>query len=140
MLFKNVTFLISVILAKSKIILSVLIFDDYMKKHHLNLMKILVQHQVIIANIMISLFCSFANHINIIVENLLKIQHHAVLNEKIKNSCTNVKKEEKQCTMLQIRMKVAEYESSFIIFIEFQFIINDVKVLQKQQNYLKMYI
>jgi Na+/citrate or Na+/malate symporter len=42
--------------------------------------------------------------------------------------------------MLQIRMKVVEHESSFITFIEFQFIIDDVKALQKQQNYLKMYI
>lgn len=41
--------------------------------------------------------------------------------------------------MLQIRMKVVEHEFSFITFTEFQFIIDDVKALQKQQNYLKMY-
>ncbi len=41
--------------------------------------------------------------------------------------------------MLQIRMKVVEREFSFITFTEFQFIIDDVKALQKQQNYLKMY-
>ncbi len=35
-------------------------------------------------------------------------------------------------------MKVVEHESSFITFAEFQFIIDDMKVLQKQQNYLKM--
>jgi len=89
---------------------------------------------------MILLLHSFANHINIIVENLLKTQCYAILNEKIKSIHTDVKREEKQCIILQIRMKVVEHESSFIIFIEFQFIIIDVKVLQKQQNYLKMYI
>ncbi len=35
-------------------------------------------------------------------------------------------------------MKVVEHKSSFITFAEFQFIIDDMKVLQKQQNYLKM--
>jgi len=36
-------------------------------------------------------------------------------------------------------MKVVEHEFSLITFTEFQFIIDDVKALQKQQNYLKMY-
>jgi hypothetical protein len=89
---------------------------------------------------MISLLHSFSDHINIIIENLLKTWCHAVSNEKIKNIHTDVKKEERQCTMLQIRMKVTEHESSFITFAEFQFIINNMKTLQKQQNYLKMYI
>jgi hypothetical protein len=101
-------------------------------------MMILAQHQAITVNIMISLSHSSSDHTNIIIENLLKIQHHAVLNEKIRNTCADVKREERQHTMLQIRMKVAEHESSFITFTEFQFIIDDMKTLQKQQNYLKM--
>jgi hypothetical protein len=72
MFFESVTFLIFIVFTKSKIASSVLILNDHMKKHHLNSMKILVHHQVIIANIMISSSCSFANHINIIIENLLK--------------------------------------------------------------------
>ncbi len=36
-------------------------------------------------------------------------------------------------------MKVVEHEFLFIIFDEIQSIIDDVKILQKQQNYLKMY-
>jgi len=44
MLFKNVTFLISVILAELKIISFVLTFNDHMKKHYLNSMKILANH------------------------------------------------------------------------------------------------
>jgi hypothetical protein len=80
-----------------------------MKKHHLNLMKILAQHQVIITDIMISLLHSFTDHINIIVKNLLKIQYYAVLNKKIKSIYADVKRKKKQRTMLQIRMKVIEY-------------------------------
>ncbi len=42
--------------------------------------------------------------------------------------------------LLQIRMKVVEHEFSFIIFNEIQNVINDMKILQRQQNYLKMCI
>jgi len=40
--------------------------------------------------------------------------------------------------LLQTRMKVIEHEFLFIILDEIQSIINDVKILQRQQNYLKM--
>jgi len=138
MLFKSVTFFILITFAKSKIISSVSIINDHMKKYHLNSAKTLTQHQAIIVNIMISSLHSFSDHINIIVKNLLKTQCHAVLNEKIRSIYMNVKREERQHILLQIRMKVAEHEFSFVIFTEFQFIIKNMKVLQRQQNYLKM--
>jgi len=37
-------------------------------------------------------------------------------------------------------MKVVKHEFSFIILDEIQNIIDDVKILQRQQNYLKMYV
>ncbi len=40
--------------------------------------------------------------------------------------------------LLQTRMKVVEHEFSFVILNEIQSIIDDVKILQRQQNYLKM--
>ncbi len=140
MFFKSVTFLISVILAKSKIISSVLIINNHMKKHYLNSAKTLTQRQAIIMNIIISSLHSFSNYINIIIESLLKTQYHAVLNEKIRSIYVNVKREKRQYTLLQIRMKVVEHKSSSVTFAEFQLIIKNVKVLQRQQNYLKMYI
>ena len=42
--------------------------------------------------------------------------------------------------LLQTRMKVVKHEFSFVILDEIQSIIDDVKVLQRQQNYLKMCI
>ncbi len=40
--------------------------------------------------------------------------------------------------LLQTRMKVVKHELLFITFNEIQSIIDDVKILQRQQNYLKM--
>jgi len=119
-LFKNVTFFIFVILVELKITSLILILSDFMKKHFLNstitlaqhqtiIMNIIIssfhslsnstitlaQHQTIIMNIIISSFHSLSNYTNIIVENLLKTKHYAVLNKKIKSACTDVKREER---------------------------------------------
>jgi len=40
--------------------------------------------------------------------------------------------------LLQTRMKVVEHEFSFVTLNDIQSIIDDMKILQKQQNYLKM--
>lgn len=95
MLFKNVTSFISVILTESEIISSVSTFNDHMKKQHLNSMMIFNQHEAIIMNIMTSLFHSFSDYINIIVESLLKTWCYIILNEKIESICADVKKEER---------------------------------------------
>ena len=94
-LFKNVTFFIFVILVELKITSLILILSDFMKKHFLNSTITLAQHQTIIINIIISSFHSLSNYTNIIVENLLKTKHYAVLNKKIKSACTDVKREER---------------------------------------------
>ncbi len=41
--------------------------------------------------------------------------------------------------LLQTRMKVVKHEFLFITLDKIQNVINDVKILQRQQNYLKMY-
>jgi len=101
-------------------------------------MKSLAQHQMIIINIMTSLIQSFSDFTSISLKNLLKIHYHAALNENIRSICVNVERKERQCILLQTRMKVVEHEFSFITLNEIQSIIDDVKILQKQQNYLKM--
>jgi len=40
--------------------------------------------------------------------------------------------------LLQTKMKVVKHEFSFIILDKIQSIIDDVKILQRKQNYLKM--
>ncbi len=61
-----------------------------------------------------------------------------MLNEDIRNTYVDVERKEKQCILLQTRMKVVKHEFSFIILDKIQSIIDDVKILQRQQNYLKM--
>ena len=101
-------------------------------------MKSLTQHQAIIINIMISSIWLFFDFANVSLKNLLKTRHHAALNENIRSIYIDVEREERQRTLLQSRMKVVEYELSFITLDEIQSIIDDVKILQRQQNYLKM--
>jgi len=73
------------------------------------------------------------------LKNLLETCHRAALNENIRSACVDVKKEERQRMLLQTRIKAVEHELSFITFDEIQSIIDDVKILQRQQNYLKIY-
>ncbi len=114
------------------------IFCDNRKKFQLNLMKSLTQHQAIIINIMISSIWLSSDFANVSLKNLLKTRHHTALNENIRSIYIDVEREERQRTLLQSRMKVVEHELSFITLDEIQSIINDVKILQRQQNYLKM--
>ena len=110
------------------------------KKFQLNSMKNLAQRQVIIVNIMISSTRSSFDFTSVSLKNLLKTHHHAALNKNIRSTHVNVERKERQRMLLQTRMKVVEHEFSFIILNKIQSIINDVKILQKQQNYLKMCI
>ena len=104
----------------------------------MNSTKNFAQHQTIIIDIMISLTQSFSDFVSISLKNLLETHHHAALNENIRSACVDVKRKERQCILFQTRMKVVEHEFSFIIFDEIQSIIDDVKILQRKQNYLKM--
>jgi len=104
----------------------------------LNSTKNLAQHQTIIINIMISSTWSSSDFASVSLKNLLETCHRAALNENIRSACVDVKKEERQRMLLQTRMKAVEHELSFITFDEIQSIIDDVKILQRQQNYLKM--
>ncbi len=102
-------------------------------------MKNLVQRQAIIINIIILSTQSSSNFASVSLKNLLKTCHHAALNKDIRSIYVNVERKKRQCTLLQTRMKVVEHEFSFIILNEIQSIIDNVKILQRQQNYLKMY-
>ncbi len=108
------------------------------REFQLNSTKNLAQHQAIIINIMISSIWSSSDFANVSLKNLLETHCHAALNENIRSACVDVKREERQCMLLQTRMKVVEHEFSFVILDEIQSIIDDVKILQRQQNYLKM--
>jgi len=101
-------------------------------------MKSLVQRQVIIIDIMISSTRLFSDFAIVSLKNLLKTCHHAALNEDIRSTRVDVEREKRQRTLLQTRMKVVEHELSFVILDEIQSIIDNVKILQRQQNYLKM--
>jgi len=101
-------------------------------------MKSLVQHQVIIVDIMISSTQSSSDFASVSLKNLLKTHCHAALNKDIKSARVDVERKERQRMLLQTRMKIVEHELSFITLNEIQSIINDVKILQRQQNYLKM--
>ncbi len=101
-------------------------------------MKSLVQRQTIIIDIMISSTQSSSDFTSVSLKNLLKTRYHVTLNENIRSARVDVEREERQRMLLQTRMKVVEYEFSFITLNEIQSIINNVKVLQRQQNYLKM--
>jgi len=72
------------------------------------------------------------------LKNLLETRHRAALNEDIRSIRVDVERKERQRMLLQTRMKVVEHEFSFIILNEIQSIIDNVKILQRQQNYLKM--
>ncbi len=102
-------------------------------------MKSFVQRQAIIIDIMISLIWSSSDFTNISLKNLLKTRCHAALNEDIRSIYIDVERKERQRMLFQTRMKVVEHEFSFVTFDKIQSIIDDVKILQKQQNYLKMY-
>jgi len=101
-------------------------------------MKSLVQRQTIIIDIMISSTQSSSDFTSVSLKNLLETRYHVTLNENIRSARVDVEREERQRMLLQTRMKVVEYEFSFITLNEIQSIINNVKVLQRQQNYLKM--
>jgi len=101
-------------------------------------MKNLVQHQAIIINIIISSIQSFSDFASVSLKKLLETHCHAALNEDIRSTHVDVERKERQRTLLQTRMKVVEHELSFVILDEIQSIIDDVKILQRQQNYLKM--
>jgi len=101
-------------------------------------MKSLVQRQAIIIDIMTSLTQSSSDFTSVSLKNLLETRYRAALNEDIRSIHIDVERKERQRMLLQTRMKVVEHELSFIILDEIQNIINDVKILQRQQNYLKM--
>jgi hypothetical protein len=101
-------------------------------------MKSLVQRQTIIIDIMISSTQSSSDFTSVSLKNLLETRYHVTLNKNIRSARVDVEREERQRMLLQTRMKVVEYEFSFITLNEIQSIINNVKVLQRQQNYLKM--
>jgi hypothetical protein len=111
---------------------------DNKEKFQLNSTKSLAQRQAIIVDIMTSLTRSSSDFASVSLKNLLKTRCHATLNEDIRSAHVDVERKERQRTLLQTRMKVVEHEFSFVILDEIQSIINDVKILQKQQNYLKM--
>ncbi len=108
------------------------------EKFQLNSMKSLAQRQAIIVDIMTSSTRSSSDFASVSLKNLLKTRCCATLNEDIRSAHVDVERKERQRTLLQTRMKVVEHEFSFVILDEIQSIINDVKILQKQQNYLKM--
>ncbi len=89
---------------------------------------------------MISLTWSSSDFTSISLKNLLETRCRATLNEDIRSIRVNVKRKERQRMLLQTRMKVVKHELLFVTLDEIQSIINDVKVLQRQQNYLKMCI
>ncbi len=89
---------------------------------------------------MISSIWSFSDFASVSLKNLLKTCYHATLNENIRSIHVDVERKERQCMLLQTRMKVVKHEFSFIILDEIQSIIDDVKILQRQQDYLKMCI
>ncbi len=89
---------------------------------------------------MISSIWLFSDFASVSLKNLLKTCYYATLNENIRSIHVDVERKERQCMLLQTRMKVVKHEFSFIILDEIQSIIDDVKILQRQQDYLKMCI
>ncbi len=87
---------------------------------------------------MISLTWSSSDFASVSLKNLLETRHRAALNKDIRSIRVDVERKERQRMLLQTRMKVVEHEFSFIILNEIQSIIDNVKILQRQQNYLKM--
>jgi len=140
MSFKNVVSSTFIIFTKLALALLDQISCNNKRKFQLNLMKNLAQCQAIIVDIMISSTQSSSDFTSISLKNLLKTRCHAALNENIRNIHIDVERKERQCTLLQTRMKVVEHEFSFVTFNEIQSIIDNVKILQRQQNYLKMCI
>ncbi len=136
--FKSIISSIFIIFTKFTLILLDQTFCNNKEKFQLNSMKSLVQHQAIIINIMTSLTQSSSDFASIDLKNLLKTCYHAALNKNIRSIHVNVERKERQQMLLQTRMKVIKHELSFVILDEIQNIIDDVKILQKQQNYLKM--
>jgi len=65
------------------------------KEFQLNLTKNLVQHQVIIIDIITSSTQSFSDFASIILKNLLETCRCAALNEDIRNTCVDVEREER---------------------------------------------
>jgi len=109
MSFKSVASSTFIIFTEFALILLDQISCNNKKKFQLNLMKNFVQRQMIIVDIMISLTQSFSGFASVSLKNLLKTRHCAALNEDIRSICINVEKEERQCTLLQTRMKVVNY-------------------------------
>jgi len=108
------------------------------EKFQLNSTKSLTQRQAIIIDIMTSSTRLSSDFASVSLKNLLETRCRATLNKDIRNTHVNVERKERQRTLLQTRMKVVEHKFSFVILDEIQNIIDDVKILQKQQNYLKM--
>jgi len=138
MSFKSVVLFTLVIFTEFAITLLDQTHCNNKEKFQLNSMKNLAQHQAIIIDIMISLTRSSSDFASVSLKNLLKTHRHAALNENIRSICIDVEREERQRTLLQTRMKVVEHEFSFVTFNEIQSVIDDMKILQRQQNYLKM--
>ncbi len=139
MFFKNIISSTFVIFTEFAFTLLDQISYDNRKKFQLNSMKNLAQHQVIIINIMISLTQLSSDFASVSLKNLLKTCHYAALNEDIRSICIDVERKKRQRMLLQTRMKVVKHEFLFITLDKIQNVINDVKILQRQQNYLKMY-
>ena len=139
MFFKNIISSTFVIFTEFAFTLLDQISCDNRKKFQLNSMKNLAQHQVIIINIMISLTQLSSDFASVSLKNLLKTCHYAALNEDIRSICIDVERKKRQRMLLQTRMKVVKHEFLFITLDKIQNVINDVKILQRQQNYLKMY-
>ncbi len=138
MSFKSVASFTFIIFTKLALALFNQISCNNKEKSWLNLTKNLAQHQAIIINIMISSIWLFSDFASVSLKNLLKTRHHAALNKDIRSTHVDVERKERQCMLLQTKMKVVKHEFSFIILDEIQSIIDDVKILQRQQNYLKM--
>jgi len=139
MSFKSIVSFTFIIFTKFTLALLNQISCNNREKSQLNSMKSFVQHQAIIINIMILSTQLFSDFASVSLKNLLKTYCHAALNENIRSIHVDVEREERQCTLLQTRMKVVEHEFSFITLNEIQSVINNMKILQRQQNYLKMY-
>ncbi len=139
MSFKSIVSFTFIIFTKFTLALLNQISCNNREKSQLNSMKSFVQHQAIIINIMILSTQLFSDFASVSLKNLLKTHCHAALNENIRSIHVDVEREERQCTLLQTRMKVVEHEFSFITLNEIQSVINNMKILQRQQNYLKMY-
>ncbi len=95
MSFKSITSFILIVFIELALTLLNQISCNNKEKSQLNLMKNLVQRQVIIVDIIISLTQSSSDFTSVDLKNLLKTRYHATLNENIRNACINVERKER---------------------------------------------